>query len=99
MRHDDFYLIEETVRAFVRRYVLPSKTGLFNLFLEHDELQSPRSGQGFVVERKQVDSVVEEWPLALKLAQHEEGFLGELYNVPMSGYTSLERYIEWKRIH
>ena len=50
------------------------------------------------VEMKERNTVVEEWPTQLKLKVGEKGAEEEFRWCLGSGFTNVERYVEWKRV-
>ena len=46
---------------------------------------------------KQTHTVIEKWPLRLKLQPNQNGALEEMKDLLASAYTGCERYVEWKK--
>src|SRR5277367_2629535 len=50
------------------------------------------------VEMKTVNTVVEKWPTQLKLQLGQKGAEEEFRLKLGSGFTNIERYVEWRRV-
>jgi hypothetical protein len=50
------------------------------------------------VKIKNINTVVEKWPTQLKLQLGQEGAEEEFRLLLGSGFTSIERYAEWRRV-
>ena len=50
------------------------------------------------VKMKKINTVVEKWPTQLKLRIGQKG-AGEEFRLNLgSGFTNIERYVEWRRV-
>ena len=50
------------------------------------------------VKIKNINTVVEKWPTQLKLQLSQEGAEEEFRLLLGSGFTNIERYVEWRRV-
>ena len=53
--------------------------------------------QSFQVTMKNTYTIVDKWPLKLKLRPGQPGAQGEFDVLLSSGHAGFERYVEWKR--
>jgi len=46
---------------------------------------------------REPNTIIEKWPLRLKLLPHEKGAKEEFNSLLSSSHTGIERYVEWSR--
>lgn len=78
------------------RTLVLDRDKFFDRFAEWQEFDALASKMH--MQMKNVHTIVDAWPTALKLERGDEGAKEEFEQRLASGWTGLERFVEWKRV-
>ncbi|PWY93925.1 hypothetical protein BO94DRAFT_313736 [Aspergillus sclerotioniger CBS 115572] len=87
----------QIIKRFVGRDIVRTYDHIFDRYSEDKKFRETADMLG--AEMKERHTIVDKWPLRLKLKPGQPGAQDEFDRLISGGLTGKERYVEWKRIH